>query len=548
MKRYTIGVDFGTLSGRALLLDAESGAVLATSVLNYPHGVMDRELPDGTSLPPQYALQHPADYIEVLKTTVPDVLRQADVSPEEVVGIGIDFTTCTLLSMYEDGTPLCMDPKYEHEPHAYVKLWKHHGAQPEADFINALAKERGEEWIDVYGGKISSEWAIPKILETLHKAPEVFADTARFLDAGDWLSYVLTGEESHAAGFAGFKCLWGADRGYPNNDFFTAVDPRLSGLIGTKISADVRTVEGTAGKLSAKGAELTGLCEGIPVALPILDAHAAMPALDIVKPGVLMIIVGTSGVQLVHADRKYDLQGICGYVRDSVVPGLYTYEAGQSGLGDCFDWFVKNGVPESYEREARESGMSIHKYLREKAKALRVGESGLLALDWLNGNRSTLQDADLSGMVLGITLSTRPEEIYRALIEATAFGLRRILDVFTGGGMEIFSIRASGGIAKKDEMLMQIYADVCGKTIDVVNTEQGAAHGSAIYAAVAAGVYPSVVEASEALAVKDAQTYTPNPENFARYEQLYAEYCRLYDYFGTENHVMKRLCAMRAES
>ena len=541
MKQYTVGVDFGTLSGRALLLDAASGEVLATSVLEYPHGVMDRELPCGKKLPPQFALQHPADYLQVLKTTVPDVLRQAEVAPEDVAGLCIDFTTCTLVSVDKDGMPLCMDPKYENEPHAYVKLWKHHGAQAEADYINDLARERGEEWLKVYGGKLSSEWALPKILETLHKAPEVFADTARFSDAGDWLSLVLTGEESHAAGFAGFKFLWGADRGYPSDDFFAAVDPRLAGLVGTKLSSEVRTVEKTAGVLSQKGAELTGLPAGTPLALPILDAHAAMPALGIVAPGTLMTIIGTSGVELIHADSKLDLPGICGYVRDSVVPGLYTYEAGQSGVGDCFDWFVKNGVPEDYRLAAREAGVSIHKYLREKAKALRVGESGLLALDWLNGNRSTLQDADLSGLVLGITLSTRPEEIYRALIEATAFGLRRIVDVFAKGGMEITTICASGGIAKKDEMLMQIYADVCNKPFAVVDTEQGAAHGSAIYAAVAAGLYPSVTEASEVLSVKDAKTYTPDSENAARYEALYEEYCRLYDYFGTENGVMKRL-------
>lgn len=541
MKRYTVGVDFGTLSGRALLLDALDGKVLATSVLDYPHGVMDRKLPNGTPLPSQFALQHPADYLDVLKTTVPDVLKKAGVSPEEVAGLCIDFTTCTLLPVYEDGTPLCFDPKYEGHPHAYVKLWKHHAAQAEADHINGVARTRGEDWLRVYGGKISSEWALPKILEVLNKAPEIFSDTARFYDAGDWLSYLLTGEESCAAGFAGFKFLWGADRGYPSNEFFEAVDPRLSGLVGTKLLNDVRTVEKTAGVLSEKGAELTGLPIGTPLALPSLDSDVAMPALGIVEPGTLMMIIGTSGVDLVHSEKELDIPGICGYVRDGVVPGLYTYEAGQCGIGDCFDWFVKNCVPESYEADARANGMSIHKYLREKAKKLRAGESGLLALDWLNGNRSTLQDADLSGMVLGITLSTRPEEIYRALIEATAFGLRRIVETFIKGGLEIKSIRASGGIAKKDGMLMQIYSDVCKMPIDVMDTDQGPAHGAAIYAAVAGGLYTSIIEASERLSVGSSVTYTPDEKNTAAYDVLYAEYSRLYEYLGGENNVMKTL-------
>lgn len=541
MKKYTVGVDFGTLSGRVLVLDAKSGNVLATAVYDYPHGVMDRALPNGTPLPPQFALQHPSDYLEVLRIAVPAAIKDAGISPSEVAGMCIDFTTCTLLPIYRDGTPLCLDPKYSNRPHAYVKLWKHHAAQAEADQINEIARRRGEEWLDDYGGKISSEWALPKILETLKKDPEIYDVAARFMDAGDWLSYILTGEESCAAGFAGFKFLWGADRGFPSDDFFTEVDTRLSGIIGTKLLSEVRTVEKTAGVLSARGATLTGLLPGTPLALPSLDSDVAMPALGIVDPGTLMLIIGTSGVDLIHSTKKLKLPGICGFVRDGVVPGLYTYEAGQCGIGDCFNWFVKNCVPESYETAARQSGISIHKYLRQKAKQLRPGESGLIALDWLNGNRSTLQDSDLSGMVLGITLSTRPEEIYRALIEATAFGLRRIIDVFVNGGLEIRAIRAAGGIAKKDEMLMQIYADVCRMPISAVDTEQGPAHGAAIYAAVAGGLYPSVAEASKALSVKRAITYTPIEGNSRVYDRLYAEYSELYDYFGGENGVMKRL-------
>jgi L-ribulokinase len=541
MKQYTIGVDFGTLSGRAVLLNAQTGEVLASSVLEYRHAVMDRELPNGTPLPPLFALQHPSDYLEVLQTVIPGVLEQTGVAPDEIAGLGIDFTSCTMLPIDEDGTPLCLNEKYASEPHAYVKLWKHHGAQAQADRMTAVARERGEVWLSRYGGKFSSEWGLPKIYETLEHAPSVYADTARFCEAGDWLSLLLTGKETHAAAFAGFKFCWDADGGFPSNDYLCAVDPRLDGLVGTKLSAKVNTVEEMAGRLSARGAELTGLPVGTPLSLPMLDAEAAMPALGITSSGVLMLIIGTSGVQIVHTDRKLDISGICGYVKNAVVPGLYTYEAGQSGVGDSFDWFVKNCVPESYMQAVRERGISIHQYLREKASALRIGESGLIALDWLGGNRSTLQDAELSGLLLGLHIGTRPEEIYRALIESTAYGMRKIVSTYTGGGIAIREVRASGGIAKKDAMLMQIYADVLGCEISVIDTDQAGALGSAIYASVAAGLYPSVSEASDALSVKTAKVYRPIPENQAAYEKLYREYETLYEYFGTVNAVMKRL-------
>ncbi len=542
MKRYTIGVDFGTLSGRAVLLNAESGETVATASMAYPHGVMEHELPNGTPLPPQFSLQHPRDYTEVLGSVVREVMRLARVSPSSVVGLGIDFTTCTILPIREDGTPLCYEAAYENEPHAYVKLWKHHGGQAEAERATEVAKARGESWLAEYGGRVSSEWAIPKIMETLNRAPQVYDDAARFIDAGDWLSLLLTGVETHAAGFASLKFFWGYDRGYPSSDFFGALDPRMENLIGTKIPAEVQTVEEIAGFLNARGAEMTGLCEGTPLALPIPDAVAAMPALNITKPGVLMAVVGTSGVQLIHAKESLSIRGICGQIRNGVVPDLYTYEAGQSAVGDIFDWFVRRCVPESYQEAARKENKNIHQYLRERAQKLRVGESGLLALDWFNGNRSLLQDADVSGMILGMTITTRPEEIYRALIESTAYGVRAIVDAFEDGGLTIGEIRASGGIAKKDPMMMQIYADVLGRELAVIDSDQSAAHGSAIYAAVAAGVYPTLTLASEQLSVKNKTLYRPIAENCRIYDRLYAEYQRLYNYFGRgENNVMKRL-------
>ena len=543
MKQYTIGIDYGTLSGRALLLDAVTGEAVATSVLEYPHAVMDRTLPDRTPLDPRSAYQHPSDYLDVLRVTIPDVLAQAQATPAEVVGLGIDFTCCTLLPIREDGTPLCFEKQYESQPHAYVKLWKHHAAQAEADRMTAVAQERGERWISRYGGKLSSEWAFPKIYETLLKAPDVYNDTFRFIEAGDWLSLLLTGAETHAPCFAGLKFCWDDRDGFPSNEYFAAVDPRLSSLVGTKVCDRINSIDEIAGRLTARGAELTGLCEGTPLAMPGPDASNAMPALGVTEPGVLLSIIGTSGVLLIHDEEGKGVQGICGYANRGVVPHLCTYEAGQAGVGDSFDWFVKNCVPAHYTEDAKARGINIHKYLRQKASKLGIGESGLIALDWLNGNRSVLQDASLSGLIVGLHIGTRPEEIYRALIEATAFGMRRCMEVFIDGGIRIDTIRATGGIAKKDEMLMQIYADVCGREIAVIDTEQGGALGSAIYATVAAGLYPSVVEASHALSEKKAIVYKPIPENQAAYDKLYDEYNTLYDYFGKVNPVMKKIRA-----
>ena len=546
MTKYVIGIDFGTLSGRTVLVNAETGEEIAEAILKYEHGVMDEALPDGSKLPPHYALQHPADYLEILKKTVPEVLDKAGVCPQEVVGLGIDFTACTILPVDAHMMPLCMKPEFANEPHAYVKLWKHHAAQAEADEINTLAEKRQEKWLARYGGKLSCEFALPKILEILHKAPDIYAQTARFIEAADWLSYILTGEESHSAAFAGYKACWSEADGYPSDEFLAALDPRLQGIVGTKLSTEIYSIEQRAGTLKESGAALTGLMPGTAVALPMIDAHAAMPALNITGDGDLMMIIGTSTCHILNAREGVDVEGISGYVKDGVIPGVYTYEAGQAGVGDIFDWFVHQGVPASYEEEAKAQNISIHKLLREKAGRLRPGESGLLALDWLNGNRSILSDSKLSGMILGMTLQTKPEEMYRAWIEATAYGTRMILEQYEKSGIQIHNICAAGGIAQKDEMMMQIYADVLGQEIRVAGSTQAGALGSAIYASVAAGLYDTVVQAAEKLSKPHSRVYSPNFAHCEIYNALYREYKILHDYFGRgENEVMHYLSLFR---
>ena len=541
-RKYLIGLDFGTLSVRALLMDAASGEEIAVSEFVYPHAVMDHTLPSGKRLPLRYALQHPQDYIDGLQITVREVLEKSQIDPQDVAGLCVDFTTCTVVPINENGTPLCMLDGYADEPHAYVKLWKHHAALDYAEEINRKAEARGERWLSVYGGKVSCEWLLPKIVEVLREAPEIYDATARFAEAGDWISFLLTGEHTTGAGFAGLKALWTADGGFPSNDFYTAIDPRLDGIVGTKICNDVRASGSCVGRLSEEGARLIGLPKGTPLATPLVDGCTPLPALAATNEGEMTLIVGTSGVALVLAKEKRDIPGLCGYVKDSVIPDYYAYESGQASVGDTFSWFVHNCVPRAYEEEAAACGMNIHSYLRKKASVLRVGESRLVALDWFNGNRSVLKDDSLSGVLLGLTLKTRPEEIYRALIEASAFGVRMIVEMFESHGIKIDRICAAGGIAQKDPMMMQIYADILQKELRVAGSAQSAARGSAIYAAAASGLFSDMPSAVAHFALPDKAHYSPIAENVEAYNRLYDEYVRLHDYFGRGcNDVMKRI-------
>ena len=553
-KKYSIGVDYGSLSGRAVVVDLETGAELSAAIKNYTHAVMDKTLPDGTTrLGPDWALQHPMDYLEVLKETVPAALKEAGVDPKDVVGLGIDFTACTVLPVDKEGEPLCFNDKYKSNPHSYVKLWKHHAAQDEANRLNAVAEERGEPFLKRYGGKISSEWLVPKVWQVLNEAPEIYEAMDRFMEAADWVVMQLTGVEARNSCTAGYKAIWHKKDGYPDKAFFKALDPRLENFVDDKLSRSISSLGDKAGELTEKAAALTGLLPGTAVAVANVDAHVAVPAVGITRPGQMLMIMGTSTCHILLGEEEKLVPGMCGVVEDGVLPGYMGYEAGQSCVGDHFDWFVKNCVPAVYTKEAEEKGWSIHKLLREKAIKLKVGESGLVALDWWNGNRSVLVDVDLTGLIVGLTLLTRPEEIYRALIEATAYGTRMIVETFRESGVPIDQLFAAGGIADKDAFMMQIYSDVTNMEIRISGSAQAPALGSAMFGAVAAGKarggFDTIVEAAEKLGkVKDI-VYKPIPENVAAYNKLYEEYKQLHDYFGRGgSDVMKRLKKIKEEA
>ena len=550
MEKYTIGVDYGTLSGRAVLVNARTGEEKADAVYEYPHAVMDEQLPCGVKLGTDWALQHPQDYLDVLAHTIPEVLQKAGVSADDVIGIGTDFTACTILPTKRDGTPLCFLPQYEREPHAYVKLWKHHAAQDKANRLNEIAAARGETWLQNYGGKISSEWAIPKIWQVLDEAPEIYEAADRFIEAADWIIWQLCGKETRNSCTAGYKEIWNKRAGYPSPDFFKALDPRLENVVQDKLGTVITPLGSRAGALTEEAAALTGLRPGIAVAVGNVDAHVCVPAVGIDGPAKMLAIMGTSTCHIMMGTEEKQVPGMCGVVEDGVMPGYFGYEAGQSCVGDHFAWFVENCVPAAYEEEARAQGKNIHVYLTEKAEKLRPGESGLLALDWWNGNRSVLVDVDLTGMMLGMTLATKPEEMYRALIESTAYGTREIVENYRANGVPVEEFFASGGISQKNAMAMQIYADVLNMPIKIAGSAQGPALGSAIFASVAAGEaaggYDDIFTAARAMGRTKNLVYTPNPESAAIYDKLFAEYVKLHDYFGRgANDVMKRLKAIK---
>ncbi len=545
---YTIGLDFGTLSGRAVLVDARDGAEIAEAVFEYPHGVMDRQLPSGRRLPPDWALQHPQDYIDTFAHTVPAVLRQSGVDADAVRGIGIDFTASSPMPTTADGIPLCFLEDFKDEPHAYIKLWKHHAAQRQADQINATARARGESWLPRYGGKISSEWFFSKLLQILQERPDIYAKIDRFIEAADWVIWQLTGVETRNTCTAGYKAMV-QDGVFPSRDYFHALDPAFENVVDEKMSRQFAELGDKAGELSPAMAALMGLPPGIAVAVANVDAHVTAPAVKATESGIMVMVMGTSCCHILSGDTLKEVDGMCGVVKGGVIPGLYGYEAGQSAVGDIFAWFVDNAVPPAYHQAARAAGMGLHGYLEREAAKQQVGAHGLLALDWWNGNRSTLVDVDLTGMMLGMTLATRAPDIYRALIEATAYGTREIIEAFEAQGIEVRELVAAGGLPEKNALLRQIFADVTGRSLTLSGSAQAPALGAAMHAAVAGALYPDIHAAAEKMGKLKAGVVQPNALNQKLYDRLFAEYQTLYDTFGRgANDVMKRLKALKHEA
>jgi L-ribulokinase len=546
MSRLAIGLDFGTESARAVLVRVADGQVAATFTYAYPHGVIDRALPaTGQRLPPDWALQHPGDWLEGLETLL--CAMAAAASPDEIVAIGVDFTSCTVLPATTDGTPLCLLPAFAAEPHAWPKLWKHHAAQPYADRINAT----GGDFLRFYGGLTSSEWSWAKAWQVAEEAPAVARAAARWIEAGDWIVWQLCGSEARSACQAGYKAHWQKDTGYPPASFWASLDPLLPAFLD-KLGPPPRPVAAPAGGLTATWARRTGLRPETPVAVAVIDAHAAVPAVGVSQPGRLVVILGTSACHLLVDPARRPVRGISGVVEDGILPGLCGYEAGQASVGDIFQWFVRAGVPARYADGAGDEA-ALYRRLEAEAARLRPGEAGLLALDWWNGCRTPLVDANLSGVLVGLTVTTEPHEIYRALLEAAAYGTRRVIETFEAGGVPVHEVHACGGLAERNPLLLQLMADVLDREVLVAAVPHASAVGAAIYAAAAAGPtrggYASMDEAVRRMGGHERTRYRPRREAVPTYAALYADYRELSRYFGEGgSDLMTRLRRLRTST
>jgi L-ribulokinase len=531
-------VDFGTESGRVLVLDLDTGEELATHVVAYPHGVIDRALV-GTDepLPGDWALQHPADWTEVIEQGIPAALAAAGVDPGRVGGLGVDFTSCTVLPAAGDGRPLCLVPGWESRPHAWPKLWKHHAAQRVADRLNQVAVDRSEPFLARYGGRISSEWYFPKLIEVWEEDRQVYDACDVFLEATDWIVWWLTGRLVRQSTTAGYKAMWSPTDGLPPAAYFEAAYPGFAAP-AEKLGTSFVPLGTRAGALRAELAARVGLGDDVAVAVGNVDSFVSVPGAGVERPRTFVMVIGTSICDMVVDAEEVRLPGITGVARDGILPGLYGYEAGQAAVGDMLAWFVRTvGAGTDFAA------------LEGEAAGVGPGASGLVALDWFNGNRTILADADLTGSIVGLTLQSTAAEIYRALLESIAFGNRRIMDNFTAHGLGLDRIVACGGIAERSPLTMQIIADVSGREVDVPASREVPARGAALFGAVAGGAFDDIGAAVQATRPPVARTYVPDPAATAVYDRVYPVFGALHDLLGRSRpellHELKRIRAER---
>ena len=550
-KEYTIGIDFGAKTVTAILVDVSNGKIKSTSNYNYSNGIIIGKLPDTEiELEEGWALQNPKDYINALKRTVPKLIQDSQIDPDQIIGIGTAFVGSTLIPTTADGTPLALIEEYAKDPHAWPKHIHHKAADEKAQRLSQLASDRFETFLERYGGKLDPEWFFPKVWEIYDDSSSIYNAADRLIEASDWIVWQLTGVETRNICAAGYKALWSKSEGFPLETFFGAMDPDLANVIEEKMKREITPLGQQVGELTEEAAQWMKLKPGIPVAAGVLSSHAAVPGATVVEPGTMAINLGANFFHIILSNKEYRVPGMCGMVEDGVVPGLFAYEACQAGGSDHFSWFIDNAVPERYTKEARSKNISIFQLLEEKASALKPSESGLIALDWWEGNRSILVDRDLTGVILGYSLETKPEEVYRAILEATAFGTRKIFETFIASGVPINEIIISGGESISNKLLLNILANVSRTEIKIAKSQHTSALGAAMYASVAAGEsrggFATIQDACKKMAHLSSKSYIPNNNDKKTYNRLYSEYTLLHDYFGYgHNNAMKRLNNLR---
>lgn len=546
MKKYTIGLDFGSLSCRGILVDTSDGRICAEAVMAYPHGVMTEKLTGGTPLEGDVAFQHPRDFREAMVAVVRELVGGCE-NAENIVGIAVDTTVSTVIALAADFLPLCELEEFASRPQAFAKMWKHHGAAPMAKRVEQICIEQNRPYLDWYGGSISPESLFLKAIEAFERDREVYYRTACFIELADYVTSLLAGKPIFSRPLMKSKAFYDPKTGYPDADFLRAIDPDLVGLPNKLTYAfkdrTIATPGEAAGKLCTEMAKKLGLPTDIAVSAGTADSYSPLLGIGIKSSGQMIMTVGTSTGIMIMSEEPRRVEGVTASLPEIYgIKNKHCYASGQTSTGDALGWFAENCIPSRYEREAEAKELSIQALLTEKAALLPTGSGGVMALDWLGGNKSCLANPDLTGLFIGLTLSTKPEQMYRALIEATAFGARAIVENYEKSGVPVREIRAAGGIVGKNKLLMQIYADVIGLPIKAGRCPQIPALGAAINAAVAAGVYPDIDRAVDAMSVKDFDIYTPNRDNREAYNELYAEYMTLHDYFGKGgNRIMERL-------
>lgn len=530
--RVALGLDFGTESVRALLVDTR-GVEHGSAVSKYKHGQITEKLPSGgPRLPAFYALQHPQDWLDSSAKAVRAALRAAKLSPEEVVGIGVSFTSCTMLPTLRDGTPLCRLKRFEKVPLAWPKLWKHHGAKEQTDRINRIARERQESFLKRYGGIIGLEWFFPKVLETLEHAPQVYAATDVWVEAGDWMVWQLVGADAgdlpRSTCQAGYKAMWSREEGYPSAEFLGAVHPQLRNVVQEKMPGRLHAPGEAVGELSPAQARRLGLRAGVPVSAAVIDAHAGVPGAGAAEAGTLVMVMGTSSCHMLNSTQNRYVPGVAGIVEDGILPGLVGYETGQAAVGDAFDWL------------RRLLGLRQFSLLNQAAQSVAPGSDGVRCVDWFNGCRTPLMDGGLRGAFAGLTLQHRPEHLYRAVLEASACGLRWIVESLRDGGVAVERFVATGGLPHTNPQFVQICADVLGERIAVHPSRHGSALGAAILGALAGAKQTGFRSAAAAIHAMASPSrgknlkplaFRPNSRPHAVYHEVYREYRDLARFF-----------------
>lgn len=535
---YVMGIDCGSLSARVVISRISDGVIVSSCAGEYPHGILSGQLPDGTGLPEGMFLYMAEDYIELLPRIIGEAMGQSGITPEQIVGVGVDATSCTIVPCTENGTPLSLLPENRKNPNAYIKSWKYHDVQEQADRIEETARACEEQILENYGGTISCEFMLPKVMKIYEEDPEIFRETIYYVDLCDWLTWKMTGTLTRSSNAAGFKNLWSREKGYPSEEFLDGLYEGFGRQYAQKVYSGKIYMPGECcGRVNAEGVRWLGLQAETAVSAGMMDGHASAVSLGLGKSGEMGIIIGTSNGIPFISKKLSRMKGVLGVVKDGIIPGFYGYAAGQIATGDMLSWFVKNQVPAEYLQEAEEKNCSIHALLCEKAGACGPEHNSLTVLDWWNGNRSILCNQQLTGIIQGLTLETKPEEIYCGMLQGIACGTRIILEHSHKNGVEISDIYACGGIPSKNPFFMQQYANILNRDIQVASEANSSALGSAICAAAAVGTekggYESLQHAMEQMRIRNVTTYRPQKEYTEQYERIYQRYHELYILLGT---------------